>query len=224
MAFALLNGSPVIQATVGIPRVGAWHADIRVDRGTELAGSVTLTIADGLTFVGTIHRSGLWLDTLSLRMVAGADGLGKTAKPRHYRQTSLRTVLSDLLATAGERLSATSDAATLALTFPFWTTIGQTCGRMISSLLSDERLADSVAWRTLPDGSLWVGPETWPDSGLADVVDYQILVEAPADGWLELGVEAPSLLPGYLLGGRMVSYVEHDIDGSSARTRVLVEV
>lgn len=223
MAFATLNGVPVFHATICIPRVGAWTADLAVDRQEAITGACKLVIDGGLTLVGTADRTGVWQDTARLRMVAGADGLRKVAKPRHYRRTTLRLVLQDLLAAAGERLSPKADGATLGLTFPAWVTCAQPIGVMVAALLEDTRLPVSTAWRMLPDGTLWVGAETWPDSGLVNLTDYQDLAEAPEEATIELGVEAPRLLPGTLLAGRRVSYVVHRIDGSTARTSAWFE-
>lgn len=222
MAFALLNGLPVFHGLVVMPRSGAWTADLQVDSAAVVTGPCTLAISGGLTLVGTAHRTGVWLDTARMRVVAGADGLGKTARPQHYRQTTLRVVLLDLLKMAGETLSPTADATTLGLTFPAWWTMALPIGRMVAALLEDTRIPET-SWRMLPDGSLWVGPETWPDSKLVDLVDYQDLEEWPEDGKLELGVEAPVLVPGTLIGGRRVSRVEHRIDGETARTAAWVE-
>lgn len=224
MAFATLNGSPVLRGEIGIPRVGAWHADLAVDATEEIDGPCTLSIENGLTLVGTAYRTGVWLDTAKLRIVGGAGGLRTAAKPQHYRKTRLRAVLLDILATAGEALAGNSSESVLATSFPHWTTIGQTCGQMLSALLEDDRMPADVAWRIFPDGTLWVGVDTWPDSGLSDVVDYQVLEESPADGRLDLGIEAPLLQPGVTLAGQRVSYVEHSINGATARTRVLVQV
>lgn len=218
MAFATLNGTPVFEGVICIPRVGAWTADLAVDRDTAVTGACTLAIDGGLTLHGTADRTGVWLATARLQVVGGGGGLGRTSRPQHYRHTTLRAVLGDLLATAGENLAASADSVTLALSFPGWATIGQPIGRMIAALLEDSRLSVDTAWRVLPDGTVWVGQETWPDSGLADVIDYQDLAEAPEDGTVELGVEAPRLLPGTTLGGRRVSYVEHRLTGDRART------
>ncbi len=223
MAFATLNGTPVFTGTICIPRVGAWTADLSVDRDQAVTGACTLAIDGGLTLVGQADRTGVWLGTARLRVVGGANGLRKAARPQHYRQTTLRAVLLDLLATAGERLAASADAATLALSLPHWTTIGQPVGRMVAALLEDSRLPAATAWRVLPDGTLWVGQETWPDSGLMNLTDYQDLAEAPEEGTVELGVEAPRLLPGTTLGGRRVSYVEHRMTGDGARTCLWLE-
>lgn len=223
MAFATLNGRPVFHGEICIPRVGAWTADLAVDSEQAITGACTLAIDGGLTLVGTAVQTGVWLATAHLQVTGGAGGLGKTARPQHYRQTTLRMVLQDLLATAGERLAGSSDANTLALSFPAWVTLAAPIGGMIAALLEDSRLPFAASWRVLPDGSVFVGVETWPDSGLVNLVDYQDLVEQPEEGILELGVEAPRLLPGTTLGGRRVSYVQHRIDGEGARTTVWVE-
>jgi len=223
VAFATLNGRPVFHGSICMPRVGAWTANFAVDGSAAITGGCTLAIAGGLTLVGTAVASGVWLDTARLLVVGGAGGLTKTARAQHYRQTTLRAVLQALLATAGERLASSSDATTLALTFPGWVTTAQPVGRMIAALLEDVRLPPATTWRVLPDGSLFIGQETWPDSRLMNVTDYQDLAERPEDGAAELGVEAPALLPGTALGGRRVSYVEHRLDGEGARTAVWFE-
>lgn len=223
MAFVTLNGTPVYDGVICIPRMGAWTADLAIDQDVAVTGPCTLAIDGGLTLVGTAERTGVWLGTARLQVVAGANGLRKMATPRHYRQTTLRMVLQDLLAAAGERLSGTADATTLALTFPGWATIALPVGIMVAALLDDSRIQAAASWRMLPDGTLWVGRETWPDSGLVNLTDYQDLAEQPEDGTLELGVEAPRLLPGTTLGGRRVSYVEHRLNGDGARTCVWLE-
>jgi hypothetical protein len=223
VAYATLNGSPILSATIGIPRVGAWHADVAVPAAAAISGRCTLAIDGGLTLVGTVRRSDVWLETAELRIVAGADGLGKLARPQHYRQTRLSIVLADLLKAVSESLAGDADAATLALTFGSWATLSEPVGVMVAALLADERLPENVAWRMKTDGSLWLGPEAWPDSGLVNVIDYQDLQEHPAEGRLDLGVEAPMLLPGTVLDGRRISYVEHVIGGETARTRAWVE-
>jgi hypothetical protein len=74
----------------------------------------------------------------------------------------------------------------------------------------------------LPDGSVWVGQESWPDSGLtADV--YQVLSEDPSRAQAILGIETPLLMPGTTLGGRRVSYVEHRFGQPETRSSVWFE-
>lgn len=222
MALIEVNGRAVIAATIRIPRLGAWSADLVVDAQEALTGACTVVVAGGPTLKGTATRGGLWLDTAYVRVTAGADGLRRTATAKHYRAVTARVVLVDLCRAAGETLSPTSGAAVTGLQLAAWTQTAQPIGRAISALLADRRLA-APAWRMLADGTLWVGVESWPDSGLKDVVDVQELGRLPHEGRCELGVEAPTLLPGTLLGGRKVSLVEHSLADDQVRSAVWFE-
>ncbi|HSS39712.1 MAG TPA: hypothetical protein VLT58_13175 [Polyangia bacterium] len=216
MALVEVNGAGVIDGRLFFSRSGAWHAELRVDSLTEIAGAVTISIADGrLVLNGTAWRGAEYVDTAFVRVVAGADGLRKLALARGYNQTSVRVVLGHLLGDAGERLSPTADAATLARPLTSWTTAALPTGVVITRLL--QSAAPGASWRALADGTIWVGPETWPDSGLS-TDDYQILDEDPRQLVAHLGVEAPLLLPGTTLAGRRVSRVEHTLDAEGVRT------
>jgi hypothetical protein len=92
---------------------------------------------------------------------------------------------------------------------------------MLSRLLLTA--APTATWRVLPDGSIWMGVETWPDSGLLEGDDYQIISEDPMRAEAVLGVESPVIMPGTLLGGRRVSYVEHRLNSPETRTIVWFE-
>ncbi len=95
-------------------------------------------------------------------------------------------------------------------------------GRSIAALFGDARAAKAT-WRMLPDGSLWVGPETWSDSGMAEPDDFTEIDESPELAAVDLGVDARWPMPGTLLAGRRVSYTEITIEGGAVRARVLFE-
>lgn len=217
MSLITANGKGVIGATICMPRLGAATADLIVDAQDAITGPCVLAIESGLVLHGFARRTGVWLDTAYVRWTAGAGGLGKNAAPKHYRSTTARVVLLDLMRASGETLSPTSDARTTGLQLAAWTQIAQPVGNSISALLGDARLA-AHAWRVLPDGTVWCGPETWPDSGLKDITDFQELGRLPNEGRSELGFEAPALLPGTTLVGRKVSYVEHTLKDDCVRT------
>src|SRR6185369_6195049 len=107
-------------------------------------------------------RTGAFADTGYVRVVAGKDGLGKTAKPKHYDDPSIRIVLADLVATAGEAVAGSADTSMLSRHLTAWTTTSRPVGNVIDLLL---RQAQGSSWRMLADGTVWVGSETWPDSG-----------------------------------------------------------
>jgi len=215
----LLNGKSVFDARLSFPRTGAWFIDLKIDDQDDVTGAVTIDVDDGkLTLKGTVARSGVWQDAGFLRVVGGAGGLGLMATPRHFNGSSVRTIVGDLLRPpVGETLSATSDAGILGISLQAWTTAQVSVGRMLTRVLLSA--APTATWRVLPSGEVFIGNETWPDSGLTDD-DFQILSEYPEMAEATIGLESPLLMPGTMLGDRRVSYVEYRL--SDPETRAIV--
>ncbi len=241
-----VDGNFGLRGRLAFPRTGAWYADLRVAFNDSEAQSTTgadataigdsfmktvakqstIDIDDGrLILVGAPEPGGLWQEVNHVRLVGGAGGLRKTAAAKHYTTATVRVVLGDLLAGAGEKLSPTSDAVVLGTTIVTWTTVAIATGRLITQLL--RTAAPAANWRVLPDGTVWVGVEKWPDSGLVEGDDYQVLTQDPARLYAKLGIEVPLLLPGTTLGegteARRVSYVEHVLDDPETRSEVWFE-
>lgn len=214
MARVRANGKAVQDGSkITIPRIGVWHADLIVDTPTAITGKVTISIGDGkFVLEGTADAgaTGSFVDTARVSVVGGAGGLGKIAQMKHYgNDPTVGVVLGDLLTTAGETLSPTADQGILKTSLEAWTTMALPIGRIIARLMS-VAVADG-AWRVLPDGTIWVGRETWPDSGLREPNDYQIESQNDEQQLAVIAVEAPTLRPGFEIGGRRVSYVEYEL-------------
>jgi type IV secretory pathway protease TraF len=204
-----------------MPRQGLWVVDV-LTSDPGVSGKVTVALDGGLTFVGTTARAGDWLETGYLRVLPGAAGMGRTARRKFYSNGSVGVVVKDLLAAAGEALAASATPRLLSVQLQSYALAEDAVGRSLSALLQDRRLVDPV-WRALPDGTVWVGYETWPDAGVKAPVDYQDINELPHEGRAELGFDAPTLVPGQSLEGRHLSAVQHDVDGESVRTSVWFE-
>lgn len=207
MGLLTVNGFDFIEGRMFVPRIGRWSLEGKIDSDTEITGPVTVAVGDGsLTLQGAVDRGGEFVALASAIIVAGAGGLDTVAKPKHYNSMQAGTIASDLLKNAGEVLSGTSDPTLLATDLDAWTTAALPVGRLFRRLLAV--LGADVAWRVLPDGSFWVGRETWPDSGLtADDVD--VLEQDDEQGFALLGLKVPVMLAGTSLLGRNVSYVEY---------------
>jgi hypothetical protein len=219
VALATVNGVPVIRGTINMPLLGAWTADVVADSDEAMTGSAAIVLDGGLTLQGSIVRGDVFVGSLYLRIVGGAGGLMKASRVQDYRQTTVRGVASDLVRVAGERLSTTADASVLGTQLIAWTQVAQPVGSALTSLASDRRFGGAVAWRVLPDGSIWFGRETWPDAGLTAPTDYQEIGALPSEGWMELGFAVPTIGPGVTIGGRRVAFIQHSIDGDEVRTK-----
>jgi hypothetical protein len=215
----------VLQGSLSLPRSGLWTAELTVDSAADLDGAVTLSFDDGaLSLAGTVLRSGVTRDMLTLLVAGGAGGLSKIARPTFYGATSLRIVLGDLLRTAGETLSPTSSPAVLSHQLNGWTSEAIPIGRLVARLIAE---VPGASWRALPDGSIWVGTETWP----ASTTDFVLMQEEPARGELLLGVDSSPPTPGTVIDLsttttpdlRRVSFVAYTVGEPGPRARVFFE-
>jgi hypothetical protein len=216
-AFVNLAGRPVIELRMGLPRVGVWWAQIALAEGdAPPTGRLTLSVGN-VPFVGTVKRSDVSFGTPTILMAAGAAGLSVRLAPKSYRQQSLKLVLGDILAAAGESLSAQSDAGVLGSIIPSWSTANHLGGAALATLLE---YVPKTSWRFLQDGTLWVGPETWPE---ASVDDAEVMEDDIIRRRTVFFAPCPSVLPGQRFMGRNVGYVEHRLRDGALRTEATFE-
>lgn len=225
MALVDVNGLPVFETRLCTPRTGVWHADLLVANSVAIAGAATIDVNSGaLLLKGTAapSRSGVDNETARARIWAGAGGMSLSAKPNHYNGTSVRIVLGDLLAAAGETLAATADAGIIATGIDAFTVTANPIGALVSQLLA--AAAPGASWRMLADGTLWVGRETWPDAGV-DPKTYQVLDYNPETRLMMLAVDGPLMLVGTTFEGKRVSYAEATVgqEGDGVTMRVWFE-
>jgi hypothetical protein len=210
-----LTGGQALDVSGGhvvLPRTGIWMADLRVNTVEDLPDRVTLDMG-AAEMPAAVHKAELVGGATEVRLVGGAGGLGDDARPKHYHRPLVRHVVADLLRDAGETASITSSPDILGHELEAWDTIAMPTGSMLSALCAV--VGKGANWRVLTDGTVWIGVEAWPDSG---VDSRQINADGP-NAAAVLGTDIPSLLPGALLGGRRVDTVQHDLDAD--RTSVL---
>lgn len=214
MSDVTLNGAPVVEATIHVPRVGNWSAELLINADSPPSGAAALEMF-GASWSGYVLRSGELAGRISVLLVGGAGGLWHQLEPRGYQGVPLGLVLRELLRDAGEQLAPSSTPAVLATALDHWPRLRGTADRCLSQLL--EGRGD---WRVLPSGAIWAGTETWP---AAPDFEYQVIDAIPAEHRLELAAETAVLVPGVTLEGQRVSTVTHRLDATRWRTTALFE-
>lgn len=222
MALVTINDVGVLSGVISMPLNGVWIADLVIDQpdGTGFDAGTQVTIAsDSFSLSGTVApaRTGTFLDAVHVRVLAGAGGMGKSTNPTSFAQPGafVRDVVNSIAADASETISSTVDQAFLTTNLVAWSLILAPVSQALEALL--RVVSPSSNWRFLADGTLWVGQETWPSSNAT----FEILEQNPTDGSFELGVDAPSIMPGVTLDGvGQVNAVEHHISKKQIRTRV----
>lgn len=218
MPSILANGHPCIAVTIRMPKVGIWVADLRVDSTTALEGNVRLDIGGGaLVLDGVARRSGVWGDTAILRVVAGKGGMKGQTTPKFYRLASVRQIVKDILAQAGEALSERADPGVLGKLIDAHCQIQRSCAAALSDLCE----GIGAAWRALPDGTIWVGIDTWT----ARIADPGVLMSSDPRAQCDVySAEDPSIVPGTTIDGRHVSFVEHSVSNDRVESTIWYEV
>ncbi len=206
----VIGGNDVWSATVVMPQSGVWTADVQLANmpAASVVSPATLTL-DALELTGTVERQGAWQDVISLRLVGGGGGFGKVLAPRSYRMAPASLIVADILGDAGEALSGT--AMPLGMVLPAWTRLRQGAGAALAMIAAEI----GYNWRVLPNGTVWLGTETWPELVPAD---HTLLQEVPDERRSLYACASLEIVPGVTVEGRRVSYLEHRVDAEKART------
>lgn len=197
---ATLNGFRLLTARIPEPRVGAWHASVTIDHDAALTGAALIDL-DGVTFSGTVLRSGVHGGHVSVRVVGGAGGLSKELGAKAYTSTKASTVLGDILREAGETLSSTVDVSLTSGVLARWERSAGAASHALVSLIDELGLT----WRVLRDGTIWIGKATYPE---ANAGAYVLRDEDWTSGAILISPEAPLLEPGTTFRGQQIEQVE----------------
>ncbi len=198
MALITANDIAVLSCTVELPKIGIWSADLVLDQpdgtGFDVGTQVTVTSDEGIKLKGTVvpDRTGSFLQSVHVRIQAGAAGMGDDVEGQSFIQPGARAndVLKAIADAAGETLSSDIDPAFLQKNLTAWTIFKGPASHALETFLG--LIAPTFTWRMLEDGKLWVGEESWPDNSDG----YDLIDSNPSQGYFELGVVSPTFLPG----------------------------
>lgn len=213
MSFATINDVPVTNGRVEFRLQGAWTGEFGLSTTSpaDVAGAVEIKFGDS-TLNGFASVVGADQGELvTLRVVGGAGGLSVAAPPQSYgNPVTRRAAVLDVLELGGERLSSTITAGTLDATFPQWIRLESTVGSALWHLVE----AMGMSWRVLPDGTFWIGKESW------DALDAEGLVvesEEPAFKRIIFATENLTVLPGLTWNDQHIATVIYRLDDRSLR-------
>jgi len=216
----LADGTPLLRANIRLPRVGVWHGNVEILTATKLSGKVTLVSSAGLSLTGTIKEAEVVRDVLQARIVGGAAGMPTETGPKFYESMTFGHALRELLGEVGETLSPTSDATATGTALARWVRMAGSASDQLDQIV--RKLG--VDWRVLPDGTVWVGKDTFPtiQTSGPGAPEFTLIDERGDRAFYMLGVEDAWLVPGVTFLDKKIGYVVHLID-DRARTEAYFE-
>lgn len=206
---ATLRGKDVLEGELTLTLLGVGVANLDINASEMAAGPADLVYAAGgksVTYSGTIVESAAFGGRTKLRFVLGAGGLTKPIDALGYgKDTPAATVVRDVCAATKEALAEGVDAELRTMLLPTWHRFRGSGNSALKTLA--EHLG--IGFRTLANGTVWLGKETWPQ------VPTPFEERGPdANGLAVYAPNIPDLAPGTNLSGKRVSTVVHHFTGS----------
>jgi len=218
VSFARANGFDVMSMSLAYPLNGLWEVRGVIDVGDKPAptGAMALIMQPengaASTWNGTFLSSLPDQGKAKFWAVAGAGGMRKVIAAADYDRPPARTVLSAILAAAGELAGDISGIDPFAQIVPVWTQFGGKASGELDALCAE----NGTSWRARPDGAIDVLVETWPAyPGEA----FDVEPEDP-DGRILLAQDAPDVRPGMTVLGKRIAHVTYVLTSSKFRTRI----
>lgn len=228
MSYGSFDAWPCTGIVLSMPRVGRWVASVSIQDDDDAHPSnsmaeLLITASSAVkqrTLMGTLVSSSRAFGITVGNAWGGRGGLQGKARAQHYRSTSVRRVLGDLLDAAGEKLADDADAALLEAQLVDFVQVEQPIGTAIGRLLRSAGVL-GAAWRFNDAGGLWAGVERWrPYPGDFDLISVEPIENAMV---VDFPDDAQFPQPGMTLDGRKLGRIEHRLDGGGLTTKVFFE-
>jgi hypothetical protein len=212
---ALVSGRNALSLEVIESSIGAWHCTAEADGDAALSGAVTVDV-EGTTWRGYVLRSKGFAGRCQSWIVGGKGQLAKIIDAKHYSNTTAATVAADICRDSGEVLAS---GLVLTQRLTHWErTQGQASHCLVALC---DRLG--LTWRTLRDGSIWIGTDAWA------TVKPKVEVEDEdwAAGCVQLMAEQFSelarLAPGVTFDGSRINEVVFYVNPDEQRAIVRID-
>lgn len=232
-----LGELPVLGGYLRAPVRGEWFATLELhsEQAAPPEGSPAeiVIVAEGIAgepapaprvFVGSITRAGIFRGAAELvvSVTGGAGHLEDELDPAEHvsgaTPVPLGLIVRSVVDAAGEQLAPGVEAALDAFTVPRWHRIGTLSARDTLGLLAALVGASAdveLGWRTLADGSIWMGVESWPAGGSAPEIAPDL-----DDGRVTYAPDGAPLLPGTTIGGHRAVEVFYTLIPPALRAHV----
>ena len=193
-----IDGIDILRASITLPRIGVWWADVELDTSESIIGNVEIRY-ENWSLAGTIASGGESVfGRTRMRIVGGRGCLGLNVSAKAYRGVPMRIPIVDSATEAGETVSPTARWG-LSILLTSWLRIQSPASQAIGMLARK----GGFAWRFLPDGTFWFGDDPWNET----TIDHETMNRIPAEDAVFIATD-DLILPGSVFLGRRVERVE----------------
>lgn len=200
MSYATLDGWPIVEATITLPLVGAWHVEATID-SEELPTGLVLVEAPGLSLAGTVAAASEFAGRIKVRVEAGKAAMADVVPARFFRGATYRQVVEETLREVGETLDA---ASLLGGTAIAWARPAGTAGATVAKVAE----VLGLCWAHTDSGDVVLFSPTWVELEIDEAVTLDV---DATTGRAWVGSTDLSARPGRTIGGDRITAVRHVI-------------
>lgn len=206
MAQYLINNKPIVECHLMLPKIGAWMAnDVLIDSDEEfnIGDSVTMNFLDQ-TFKGTVLDTGVFRGFQQCTIIGGSGKFPDQLESSSYNSIPLGQVVNDIARKTGHTVSTSSDQNLLNHNLVGWNILKMKASLALVKLLDSQ----GAIWRILPDGTLWIGFETYTP---LNINDFLVIEKFPEQARWNIYNEEYLIQPLSSLDGNNIQQVEYFI-------------
>lgn len=212
MSLVELSGVAVVSGTITLHRAGRWSADLELEDASPARGARVELRGPSLALSGYVALVGTFQGDYRCRIYGGTGGLPKELPAKAFRSMPAKLLLEDVLGGVGERLSSSIEPDLLNRELTAWVRPAGPAAAALADLCG----ILGVSWRVQPEGTVWLGLDTWR----ASPATGELLDADPVGLTIHAALDAMNLLPGTTWQGAKVERVTHHISGAGFRTDV----
>lgn len=200
----LINEQPIVQCHLMLPKIGAWMAnDVLVDTDQEfnIGDSITMNFLDQ-TFKGTVLDTGVYRGFQQCTIIGGSGKFPDQLESSSYNSIPLGQIVNDIARKTNHTVSTTSDQNLLNHNLVGWNILKMKASLALVKLLESQ----GAIWRILPDGTLWVGYESYTP---LNTNDFLVIEKFPEQARWNVYNEDYLVQPLSFLDGNNIQQVEY---------------
>jgi hypothetical protein len=219
-----VNGRAVLEASVHMPRLGQWHADIDLE-GAEptISGFVRLVATDTISgetmsLAARVVSADPYRDRLHVFLIGGSGNGDALMSPRSFRRSTGAAILQAIASTMGITIATSSSARVLSRLFERYSIPAVSAARALDLFAFEV----GASWRYTETGDVWIGdeaesPEARSRNARRVSSAFVIVDRVPIDlRWIVVA-EMPLPRPGQYLDDFLIGRVAYEIGADTSR-------
>ena len=210
--YASLNNICIHKLSINLPYTGIWIGEFFITNEIDIENNVLIKIGK-TNWYGKVLESAVYGGMVRLKVSGSKNGMSGIVQAKHYKSLKLNILCTQILNEMGERMATTVNLNDLSFEPAHYVRFSGGCAATLNQVCT----RFGLNWRTLPNGTVWIGKETWPTLDVKSLTNYVLMDEDSSNLNREYAIDDPVIIPGNKVDNLNVMSVIYDIDDDKLR-------